>query len=194
MTPNIEALGDALLDVRPNRLAGAIVNTPFENQYEMVALGIGIIVFLFANERTGMIDRIALSRTSLAKGTVKMSDKEFHAIKIPIGHPENIIARAIDTREPQFTDDWKYLFIPALTAEQARMNQAGGGIACSYVYPLEFGGYSGAIIFSYFKFLDKIGGAEKEFMENYSRIASRALDRNAGDIETVMTTKSFPTR
>jgi hypothetical protein len=172
----LDDLQSALQRSQPTHLAYSIVNAPFKHRFEMVALGIGIIVFLVADKKSGIIHRVALSRTEMAAGTVRMSQKEFTDIKIPINHMDNIIARAIHNKAPEVTEDWKYLFTPALAPEQARMNQAGGAIACSFVYPLEIGkGGSGALIFSYYKFLDKIDAEDRKFMAAYSQLVSKRL-------------------
>ena len=152
----------------------AIVDTPFTYKVDMARLHLGIIVLLLANKKTGMIDRVALSNTELAKGTTDISVKKFEDIKIPADHPENYIARAIRTKKPQFTTDWQYLFVPALTPEDARFNQAGGGIACSSVYPLT-DGVDGALIFSYFQYPEQMGDAQEVFMKTYAVLVSRQL-------------------
>lgn len=167
-----------LLDTPVNRLAYTIVNEPFRYRFNMVAYGIGIIVFLVADKEAGVIRRVALSRTELAEGTVRMSQKKFEDIEIPLDHERNVIAQAIRQNEPQFTEDWRFLFTPALSPGQARMNQAGGAIACSFVYPLEFDEAGGALIFSYYKYLDKVGSTERDFMEAYSKMVSETLNKN----------------
>src|SRR5207253_8708356 len=68
--------------------------------------------------------------TPAADGAVKMSEKPFADIKIPLAHKRNIIAKAIASGEPQMTADWELLFVPALSAQAARYNQAGAGIEC----------------------------------------------------------------
>lgn len=176
MSIPLDNLAATLRDTRTANIAHAIVNAPFEYRFDMVAHGIGIIVFLVADRKEGVVHRVALSRTEMAAGTVQMSDKAFRDIKIPINRTDNVISRAINEKSPQVTEDWKYLFTPALTPEQARMNQAGGSIACSFVYPLEFGqDGGGALIFSYYKFLDKIAAEDKQFMADYSRVVSERL-------------------
>ena len=151
-----------------------IVNAPFEYTVASAFLFLGIIVLLFANEETGNIDRIALSETELAKNTTDVSVVPFKEIKIPLNHHENIISQAIKTGKYQDTTDWKFLFEPALTAEQARMNQASGGIAYSAVYPLDIKG-GGAMIFRYFQYVHNIGDAQHDFMKRYAELVSQSL-------------------
>lgn len=155
----------------------AIVNTPFTNlKMETAFLFLGICVLLQVNKKTGAIDRVALSNTELAKNTTKVSSVPFHEIKSTLTHDENIIARAIKTGQPQDTTDWKFLFAPALTAEQARINQASGGIAYSAVYPLKSRD-GGAIIFSYFQYLSEIGEPQHEFMRTYAAFVDKYLHK-----------------
>lgn len=154
----------------------AIVNAPFTFRVETAHLFLGIVVLLMVNKKTGLIDRVALSNTELAKNTTEVSMVPFNEIKIPADHHENIIARAIQTGEPQDTIDWKFLFVPALTPEHARLNQASGGIAYSAVYPLK-ARYGGAMIFSYFQYLDNIGDLQHEFMKRYSQIVESRLNK-----------------
>jgi len=130
---------------------------------------------LLANPKTGKIDRVALSNTELAKNTTDVSYVPFEKIKIPLNDPENIIAKAIRSGQPQDTTDWKYLFTPAMTAEQARINQASGGIAYSAVYPLIGARDGGAMIFSYFQYMSNIGQSQKDFMKHYSQLAANSL-------------------
>lgn len=156
----------------------AIVNAPFnteEGRLEAAYLFLGIVVFLRVNKKEGTIDRLALSQTELAKNTTTVSVKAFKDIKIPVDYEDNIIAKAIQTGQPQETIDWKYLFEPALSAEEARVNQASGGIAYSAVYPLP-GAYDGAaLIFSYYQYKEEIGDAQHSFMDKYSQIVAKVL-------------------
>ena len=152
----------------------AIVDSPFAFKVDMARLHLGIIVLLLVNETTGMIDRVALSNTELAKGTTDISVKKFEDIKIPADHSENYIAKAIREKQPQLTSDWHYLFTPALTPEEARFNQAGGGIACSVVHPF-LDGCDGALIYSYFQYPEQLGSMQTDFMRTYTRLVSRCL-------------------
>lgn len=153
----------------------AVVNAPFEDKLAAVGLGLGIVVLLLVDAAGGTIDRIALADTEFAKGAVQMSMKPFHHIKIPLGHPENIIAKAIAANEPQLTSDWKYLFTPELSPKAARFNQAGAGIGCSVVYPLPGAREGGALIFSYFCPSSDITAKHHDFMRMYSDLVSTAL-------------------
>lgn len=174
----LERLSD-ILSVAKNdaQLFRLIVNAPFHDMVKATELDLGIVVFLQVNKKTGTIDRIALSDTEAAAGAVRMYEKPFHEIKIPIGHPENAIARAITTGAPQFVSDWKYLFVPALDARAARFNQAGAGIEFSTVIPLKSRD-GGALIFSYFQINTNIRQPHHMFMQAYAEIVDRALARS----------------
>ena len=134
-------------------------------------------MLLLVNKKTGTIDRIALSQTELAKGTTDVSVKRFEDIKIPVGYDANIIAKAIKTGEPQDTGDWQYLFTPALSPDEARLNQASGGIGYSAVYPIHARD-GGALIFSYYQYPQDITSSHHEFMKMYSQLATEALKNN----------------
>lgn len=155
-------------------LFARIVDAPFDYKVETAFLFLGIIVLLLVNKDTGTIDRIALSDTDLAKNTTDVSVIPFKEIKINVDHVENIIAQAINSGEPRDTTDWKYLFIPALTPDQARINQASAGIAYSAVYPIKARD-GGALIFSYYQYEQDIGPAQRTFMKAYAALVTAAL-------------------
>ena len=152
-----------------------IVNAPLINyKVETAFMFLGIMVLLVVNKAEGTIDRIALSDTALAEATKEVSAKRFEDIKVPIDYQKNIIAAAIASGEPQDTTDWRFLFEPALTKEQARLNQANAGIAYSAVYPLKVGD-GAAMIFSYYQYPENIGDAQKKFMDRYTGLVTERL-------------------
>ncbi len=154
----------------------AIVNAPFHDKVRTTRLDLGIIVLLQVNERDQTIDRIALSDTEPAAGAVKMSEKPFKEIRIPLHYPGNMIAKAIDTGEAQRITDWKFLFVPGLSPGAARFNQAGAGIEFSCVLPLKARS-GGALIFSFFQDSKNIGPRHEDFMQTYSKLADKTLSR-----------------
>lgn len=159
----------------------AIVDVPFSDKLHSTSLGLGIVVLLLADHEHNALRRIALSRTELAAGAVKYSVKPFNEITIPLDFEKNILTKAISTHIPQQTIDWADLFAPELTADEARFNQAGAGIACSIVYPLIETGKNealGAMIFSYFEPLASIGEEHRLFMEAYTEAATLKLVEN----------------
>jgi len=162
-------------------LLDAIVNAPFHELRRSMHLDLGIVVLLMVNAKDKTIDRIALSNTPAADGAVKMSEKPFGDIKIPLAHKRNIIARAIATGEHQVTADWELLFVPALSAQAARFNQAGAGIECSQVYPLKNAGEGGALIFSFFQPARNIGPEHVAFMEAYSGMVAEVLGKRCAE-------------
>ena len=155
------------------QLFRAIVDAPFEYPIEAAELYLGIVVLLLVDKKSGLIDRVTLSDTELAKGTTDMSVKRFEDIRIPADYPDNLIAQVIRTGHSQGTADWQYLFAPALTPEEARLNQAAGAIAFSAVYPLS--GANGALIFSYYQYPEKIGHRQQTFMKMYSGLVDKRL-------------------
>lgn len=159
-----------------SQLLQTIVDAPFTNPVEAARMGLGIVVLLLLDHKTGIIHRVALSNTELAKGTTDISVKKFEDIEVPLDAPDNVIARAIRTGKPEGTADWHYLFTPALTAEEARLNQAGGAIAYSEVHPLQNKDCrGGALIFSYFQHLNGTDSIQRRFMDFYSAQVSKHL-------------------
>ncbi len=159
-------------------LFAAIVDAPFHDKVQATRFDLGIIVLLLVNKSTGLIDRVALSNTEQAEGAVKMSEKPFQEIKIPIGYVGNSIALAIQTGQPQFIADWKYLFMPALSPKAARFNQAGAGIEFSAIYPLKARD-GGALIFSYYQVGGNVGDSHKQFMQTYADMVTERLMQRA---------------
>ena len=170
ISKNIESVNGREAKIR------LIVDSPFDYKVASAFLFLGIIVFLEVSEDGQFIDRVALSSTELAKNTTDVSYVPFDKIRIPVNHPENIISIAVRSDKPQDTTDWKFLFEPVLTPEQARINQASGGIAYSAVYPIHNGKKGGAMIFSYFQYLQNIGQEQKHFMTEYSQLVSNVLN------------------
>lgn len=158
-----------------HELYDLIVNAPFHDKKKTALMGLGIVVLLLVNKTQGTLDRVALSKTPPAKGTEEISMVPFQEIKIPTDYVDNYIVQAIQSGEPRRTTDWQYLFNPALTPEEARFNQAGGGIAGSYVYPIPGIKDGGAIIFSYYQFLDQLADSQTDFMKQYCDIVGEVL-------------------
>ncbi|HEX8182739.1 MAG TPA: hypothetical protein VF575_04020 [Candidatus Saccharimonadales bacterium] len=153
-----------------------IVNTPFMYKRETTLLGLGIIVLLLKNDDQHTLDRVALSRTERAQGAVQISVKKFEDIRIPLDAKENILIHALDTDEFKMITDWKYMFIPALTAQEARLNQAGAAIDCSVVYPLSRLPGGGVMIFSFFEPMSTLTGLHHRFMRSYADACTTALN------------------
>lgn len=176
-TDKLEA---AFTAVRANAdLFTTVVNAPFMQMHvESALMFLGIIVLLQVDKAAGMIDRVALSSTELAENTKNVSFVPFNKIRIPLDHSENIISRAIRTGEAQDTTDWKFLFEPALTPEQARINQASGGIAYSKVHPLSARD-GGALIFSYFQYPSEIRAPQHNFMRDYAALVDSKLSQES---------------
>lgn len=152
----------------------AIVNAPFHDLLRALQIDLGTIVLLLVNTKTKTIDRIALSDTEAARGAVRMSNKPFEKIKIPLSHKTNIISKALATSQPQNTEDWRYLFAPALNAQEAHFNQAGAGIESSYVYPVS-GKKTGALIFSLYQPISNISNEHTDFMQFYSKLVTEKI-------------------
>ncbi len=155
-------------------LLQTIVDAPFKDPLSATYLDLGITVLLLVDEAGTTIKRVALSNTEHAAGSVRTSEKPFHAIEIPLSDKKNIIAHAIKSGVYQRTEDWKDLFVPALTPESARFNQAGAGIAYSIVQPLNLKPHPGAMIFSFYKFRNE-DVEILDFTKQYARLVEQAL-------------------
>jgi hypothetical protein len=152
-----------------------LVNTPFDYKMEMALMFLSIIVLLLVDPKTKTLKRIALSDTEGAKAIREVSVIDFKDIKIPMSEPKNIIVQAIKENTVHSTVDWKELFVPALDADQARLNQASAGIALSAVYPFKGKRKNGALIFSYYGYPEQIGKNQKKFMKKYTKLVARAI-------------------
>lgn len=159
-----------------NKLYRHIVNAPFSDKLLVTSIDLGIAVLLLADLKNNTLDRVALSDTELAQGAVKVSAKPFHDIKIPLNTERNIIVQSIKTGEYRITEDWQYLFTPALTSEEARLNQAGASIECSLVWPLDIKN-GGAMIFSFYQPQAYITEEHLSFARRYTEIVSEKLNQ-----------------
>lgn len=167
---------DALIKAKSDaQLFSKIVNLPFQDRKTSAILGLGVVVLLLVDKKNKTINRIALSNTEEAMGAVNYSVKPFKDIKIPLDNRENYLGVAIRTRRPMITADWKDMFVPALTPQEARLNQAGAGIACSAIYPLIGARDGGAMIFSFYEPIGRIGQDHHTFMSKYSALVTKCL-------------------
>src|SRR5687767_7097737 len=98
-----------------SELLNKIVNLPFEYRLQSAQLLLGIISLVFVNQKTGTIDRIALSETEFANNVKNISIIDFKDIKIDINSKENITAAAIRDQRPKDTTDWNDLLVPVIS-------------------------------------------------------------------------------
>lgn len=157
------------------QLFDLIVNLPFKDKKTSTMLGLGVVVLLLVNMKDRTIDRIALSDTEQAQGAVNYSVKNFKDIRIPLDNRDNYLGVALRTKRPMITSDWQYLFVPVLSPQEARFNQAGAGIGCSVVYPLIGARQGGAMIYSFYEPIGRIGRDHHIFMEKYSQLVTSSL-------------------
>lgn len=154
-----------------------IVDAPFHNKFYSTLLGLGFLAYLKENEQSGTLDRISISDTYSAQGAIKMTDKAFHDMKVPLSHKTNIVITAIETGRFQQTSDWHLLTDPAVTAEDSRFNQAAAGISSSVVYPLPSTTPKGAIIFQYYLNMPEVVEMHHNFMLRYCNMVSSAINK-----------------
>ena len=156
----------------------SLVDAPFAT-VDAVRIELGVIVLLLVNPKTKTLDRVALSKTEPAAGAVRMSNKPFHEIRIPLKTEENALIQAIDSGEQQIVTDWKYMFMPELTAEEARDNQRGSGILVSVIEPFKTKKQQGALIFSFLCPLSSLGKGHLEFTAGYADIVAKFFSGGA---------------
>jgi len=161
-------------DASTDNLYQSIVDAPFSDPLMATNLDLGIVVLLLVDADGVTINRIALSNTEQAANAVKTSQVPFNQIKIPLNHHKNIISKAIRTGKQQRTEDWDYLFTPALSPASARFNQATAGIACSIVQPFDCKPHGGAFICSFFQHPRDIK-LQEWFIAHYSELIEEVL-------------------
>lgn len=157
-----------------NDIYQTIVDAPFYDPLVATYLELGIIVLLLVDEESHSINRVALSNTVHAAGAIKTSEKLFREIKIPLNYEKNIISAAIISGHGRHTEDWKDLFVPALSASSARFNQAGAGITWSLVEPFVYGNHRAAVIFSFFNTPSSVKRT-KHFTSTYTKMLAKLL-------------------
>lgn len=152
----------------------AVVDAPFRSMLP-VELDLGAIVLLVTNEKTGCIERVALSKTASAEGAVNASAVPFHNISIPRDYEASAHVQALNSKKPVIVTDWHTLFTPVLSPLQSRDNQAGAGIACSIVSPYFGRRHEGTIIYSFYVTQEAITDAHWAFIEAYTRLVASVL-------------------
>lgn len=141
----------------------------------MTTLGMGFLTLVMVNRKNKTLDRIAMTENDIAQGAKEMTVKPFEELIVPLSFKGNAVVEAVRSGRYQQTSDWNYLLAPVLKPEEARLNQAGAGIASSFVFPLVNARDGGAIIYQYFITLDRIGKQQHDFMFRYTKLASEAL-------------------
>ena len=107
-----------------NYLKEKIVNATFDQPLAISMLCLGFISFMTINHQTGSIDQAAFS--------------------------DNVTAQAIRYKNLYDATDWYYTLAPALTVEQAGLNQASGDIAYSAVYSLNYAAIVGTALVKHY--------------------------------------------
>lgn len=151
-----------------------IVNAPFYTKQLCTPLGLGLIVLLQVNDQGTLISRVAYSDTEAALGVDKIGLKSLYQLSVPRQYSDNLTVKAIDSGQPQHTEDWQSIYAPDTTPDEAHLYQAGAGIGCSCVYPLAARN-GGALTFNFYLSLDRIGERQRNFMKEYQSIVAKYL-------------------
>lgn len=169
MEQNLREKLEALIVPGDNQ---SLVDAPFVTM-EAVRIELGVIVLLLVRPKTKTLDRVALSQTEPAAGAVRMSNKPFHEIKIPLDTKDNSLVKAIETGKRQIVTDWKYLFIPELSPEEARDNQRGSGVLVSVVEPFKAKSQKGALIFSFLCPKSSLAKEHLSFTADFAKVVTK---------------------
>lgn len=154
------------------KLNEAVISAPFIDPRVPTYFGLGIIGFLIVNPDR-MVELVSLTKNEMSRGIFRMSSRPLDKIKIPLDYSNNFVIKALRENHYMITSDWQYLFNPALSAQQARFVQAGGGIACSVVYPLSNIEPRRVLVFSFYEAIQRIGAEHHNFMGRYASLVQR---------------------
>jgi signal transduction histidine kinase len=131
------------------------------------------------DEKRKVLKRISLSRTDEAARALAASAIPFHDIEIPLQAKDNLLIKTVQTGKTQVTNDWKHLFTPTLTDEQAHQNQHAAGIKTSMVFPVTLREKTiGAVIFSMVKKESEVDEDEINLLRGFCDIIGIAVQNS----------------
>jgi hypothetical protein len=162
-----------------HKLYAAIANKPFENTVETAYLFLGFICLYIVDEANGVVSVGAVSDTEQYRMSIEGYNFDVNTFKLALSDEQNSIVRAINTGDPQSTDDWTTVSRPQAPEGAARLNQANSGIAFTIVYPF-VGKTRGALMYNYFQYQDAIGEQQYAFMRQYTDLVSSLVDKVKG--------------
>ncbi len=142
-------------------------------------LGYRIIVLTLVDEENNVLKRISLSNTPEAGRALNASPVPFHQIDIPLNAEQNLLIKTLRDQKPHSTHDWRELFVPVLSDEEARNNQVAAGIKTSMTYPVIVKEQSiGVLIFSMVKNESEVSDEEKELIRGFTDIVGLAVQNS----------------
>lgn len=167
-----------LLDAANSKdLYQVIVSAPFKNNVDMVFLFLGFICLYIVDEETNKIQLVAASGTEEYRLSVENMDFKLEDYTLYFDkNKANPIVKSIARGKPQSTTDWATLNRGKTSVEEVRLNQANSGIAYTAIYPFA-GSVKGALMYNYYQYADGIGSQQEDFMERYTELVSRSLDK-----------------
>lgn len=155
-----------------------IVNGLFQ-ELGYLEKGYRIVVLTLIDEKRGVLKRVALSQTEEAKKATEVSAVPFSQIDIPLTAKDNLLVKAIDTKQTYTTHSWPEIFTPVLTPEQAVKNQQASGIKTSLIYPIVIKDKAlGALIFSMIKEESEVSVEERELIQAFTEIVGIAIQNS----------------
>lgn len=142
-------------------------------------LGYRIIVLTLVDEKKQVLKRISLSRTEEARKAIEASCVPFHDIDIPLNANKNILIQTLKTKNPHVTHNWKDIFIPVLSEEDALKNQHAANIKTSMTYPVVVRGKAiGVLIFSMVKNESAVSAEERNLIAGFTEIVGLAVQNS----------------
>ncbi len=142
-------------------------------------LGYRIIVLTLVDEKKQVLKRISLSRTKEAKRALEASRIPFHDIDIPLRSNNNILIQTLKTKKPHVTHNWKDIFIPILSEDDALKNQRAANIKTSMTYPVVVRGKAiGILIFSMVKKESEVTAEERNLIAGFTEIVGLAVQNS----------------
>jgi len=177
---NFRELRRVLEESRSNKdVYQAIVDKPFSQTVAAAELFLGFMCVFIGNPKKKQVKLMSSSDNDFYHQSIQgynFDSKNYHLSYL--SDSDNDIVKAILTGKPQFSDDWKSYTRRTSDPEQARLNQANGGIAVNAVYPLDIEN-GGALLFCFFNYQDSLGSAQKQFMKKYSHLVGEVLQAKA---------------
>lgn len=142
-------------------------------------LGYRIIVLTLVDEKKQVLKRISLSRTEEASKALEASRIPFHEIDIPLSSNNNILIKTLNAKQPYITHNWKDIFIPVLSEEDALRNQHAANIKTSMTYPIVVKGKAiGVLIFSMVKSENEVTEEETNLIAGFTEIVGLAVQNS----------------
>jgi signal transduction histidine kinase len=146
-------------------------------QLGYLQLGYEVIVLTLLDEKQNHLRRIAISQTEAAAQFLKASPIPFQDIIIPLSATDNLLVKAIVSKQKYVTEQVSDVLYPAINREWVNDFQESLHIKTSIVYPIQAKDkVLGSLIFSLSKDQKKITPYEWSILESFVGAVGIALD------------------